>query len=168
VVSVTERRPRIRGRPRSVVAGCRSRTVLLRKSAVRGRPEPASLSTPQRRRCIRDLAMLAHFTPFVRFGQRDRVSLCTSRPTYVIGFSMTRLLCMRIGTGPSDATLVNLHTVSRVAPYLRRTSGLATSIRTLSGELNGVYRSQNAVGSHGHLGGCRIRQFCISQFLHIS
>ena len=33
------------------------------------------------------------------------VSLCTSSPTYVIGFAMTRLLCMRLGTGPSGTTL---------------------------------------------------------------
>ena len=44
---------------------------------------------------------------------------------YEIG--ATRLLCMRLGTGPSGATLESLHTVRRVAPYLRRTSSLARS-----------------------------------------
>jgi hypothetical protein len=34
----------------------------------------------------------------------------------VIGWFMTRLLCMRPGTGLPGATLENLHTVRRVAP----------------------------------------------------
>jgi hypothetical protein len=34
----------------------------------------------------------------------------------VINLSMTRLLCMRLGAGPSSATLESLHTVRRVAP----------------------------------------------------
>ena len=33
------------------------------------------------------------------------VSLCTSRPTYVIDLSKTRLLCMRLGAGTPGATL---------------------------------------------------------------
>ena len=33
------------------------------------------------------------------------VSLCTSRPTYVIALSKTRLLCMRLGAGKPGATL---------------------------------------------------------------
>jgi hypothetical protein len=37
-------------------------------------------------------------------------------PTYVIGFSMTRLLCMRLGTGQSSAILESLHIVRRVGP----------------------------------------------------
>jgi hypothetical protein len=38
----------------------------------------------QRRQCIRDLAMLAPFTPFARFGQRDRnriVTVAAASPT---------------------------------------------------------------------------------------
>ena len=33
----------------------------------------------------------------------------------MIRCSMTRLLCMGLGAGPSSATLVNLHVVRRVA-----------------------------------------------------
>jgi hypothetical protein len=33
----------------------------------------------------------------------------------MIRCSMTRLLCVRLGAGPSSATLVNLHIVRRVA-----------------------------------------------------
>jgi hypothetical protein len=33
----------------------------------------------------------------------------------MIPCSMTRLLCVRLGAGPSSATLVNLHIVRRVA-----------------------------------------------------
>jgi hypothetical protein len=34
----------------------------------------------------------------------------------VISLSMTRLLCMRLGAGPSSAILESLHTVRRVVP----------------------------------------------------
>jgi hypothetical protein len=34
----------------------------------------------------------------------------------VISCFKTRLLCMRLGTGPSGAILESLHTVRRVAP----------------------------------------------------
>ena len=43
------------------------------------------------------------------------VSLCTSRPTYVINLSKTRLLCMRLAPESPAQPSTSLHTVRRVA-----------------------------------------------------
>jgi hypothetical protein len=42
---------------------------------------------------------------------------------------------MRLGAGTSDAILESLHTVRRVAPYLRRTFGLGRRAREGAGEI---------------------------------
>ena len=57
----------------------------------------------------------------------------TPRPHVRLRLGVTRLLCMRLGTGPSGATLDILHTVRRVTPNLRRTCGLETSFRMILG-----------------------------------
>jgi hypothetical protein len=62
------------------------------------------------------------------------VSLCTSRPTYVIDLSMTRLLCMRLGAGTPGATLDKPAYCENGSPYLRRTCGLEQAASKLNRE----------------------------------
>src|SRR3954452_19197184 len=60
----------------------------------------------------------------------------------MIDCSMTRLLCMRLGTGPSGTTLEPAYCETG-RPYLRRTSGLGRQIIDRDGEAFGarwVYR----------------------------
>ena len=59
-----------------------------------------------RRRRIGDLPV-SRISPRMPASARATtiVSLCTSSPTYVVLFPMTRLLCMRLGAGPPGTTL---------------------------------------------------------------
>jgi hypothetical protein len=50
--------------------------------------------------------MLAHFSPQARFGQRNRYRILVHVKADICDrLAMTRLLCMRLYTGPSGTTL---------------------------------------------------------------
>ena len=60
--------------------------------------------------------MLAQLPPLACLGKRHRDSVFVHIQADVDDTLLhTRLLCMRLGAGPSSATLVNLHIVRRVA-----------------------------------------------------
>ena len=66
--------------------------------------------SPQRRRRVRDLAILAQLPSLARLCKRHRDCVFVHIQADVDDtLLMTRLLCLRLGAGPSSATLVNLH-----------------------------------------------------------
>src|SRR5215472_9745516 len=72
--------------------------------------------------------MLAHFTPLARLGKCDRNRLLVHIQTDVADKLFHGPSPMHEARHrPSGAVLVSLHTVRRVAQYLRRTSGLGRS-----------------------------------------
>jgi hypothetical protein len=57
-------------------------------------------------RRVGDPAIVPNLAANAALGYRhDNALLVNVKPTYVIRFAMTRLLCMRLGTGSSGATL---------------------------------------------------------------
>ncbi len=71
----------------------------------------------QRSRCVRDLPMLAHFPPVAHFGNRDRDRILVHIQADVGDKLFQDPSPMHEARHrPSGATLVNLHTVRRVAP----------------------------------------------------